>query len=140
MISLYPKGMPFKVFHSDYWWSDKWDPLEFGQEYDFNKPFFAQWEELMNRVPRRNMDLVNCQNSQYCNYCGDDKNCYLDIAGEANEDCYYNLFTKYSKNCADCTFAYHSELCYECIQVYNCYNVRYAMYMDGCSESAFCFD
>ena len=140
MISLYPNGMPFKVFHSDYWWSDKWDPLEYGQEYDFNKPFFEQWGELMNRVPRRNMDLVNCQNSQYCNYCGDDKNCYLDIAGEANEDCYYNLFTKYSKNCADCTFAYHSELCYECIQVYNCYNVRYSMYMDGCSESAFCFD
>ncbi|MFA4891439.1 MAG: zinc-ribbon domain containing protein, partial [Candidatus Gracilibacteria bacterium] len=79
-------------------------------------------------------------NSNYCNYCGDDKNCYLDLAGEANEDCYFNLFTKFSKNCADCTFAYTSELCYEVINCHQCWNCRFSMYLENCNDCAFCFD
>lgn len=140
MLSLYPEGTPFPVFHSDEWWSDSWDPLDYGQDYDFSRPFFEQWQELMNKVPRRNMDLINCENSQYCNYCGDDKSCYLDIAGEGNEDSYYNLFTKYSKDCADCTFVYNSQLCYESIQCYDCYDVRFSQYLDNCANCQFCFD
>ncbi len=140
IIALYPDGTPFPVYHTDDWWSDKWDPLSFGQEFDFSRPFFDQWNELMMKVPRRNMDLVNCENSQYCNYCGDDKNCYLDIAGESNEDCYYNLFTKYSTNCVDCTFAYHSTLCHECIHVHNSYACRNSMYLEDCSDCFFSYD
>ncbi|MBU1124340.1 hypothetical protein KJ652_07220 [Patescibacteria group bacterium] len=140
MISIYPADSPYTIYHASEWYGDKWDPMDYGMEVDLNKSFLEQFKELMLKVPRLGMDIVNCQNSEYCNYCGDDKNCYLDIAGEANEDCYYNLFTKYSKNCVDNTFAYHSTLCYECIQVYNCYNVRHAMYMDGCSDCAFCYD
>tara|TARA_Y100000310_G_scaffold287005_1_gene311640 strand:+ start:16718 stop:18181 length:1464 start_codon:yes stop_codon:yes gene_type:complete len=140
MISIYPEGTPFPVYHSQEWWSDKWDPEDYAREYDFNRPFFDQWQELMHAVPRRSLDLVNCENSEYCNYCGDDKNCYLDIAGEGNEDCHFNLFTKYSTNCLDCTFVYTSELCYESIQCYNCYACRNSMYLDNCSDCAFCFD
>ncbi len=140
IISLYPPVTPFPVYHQSEWYSDKWDPMTYGRSFDFSRPFFDQWKELMNTVPRLGIDIVNCENSDYCNYCGDDKNCYLDIAGEANEDCYFDLFTKYSKNCVDCTFAYNSTLCYECIQVYNCYNVRYSQYMEDCSDCALCFD
>lgn len=114
--------------------------MDYGQEFDFQRSFFDQWHELTNKVPRLGIDIVNCQNSYYCNYCGDDKNCYLDIAGEANEDSYFNLFTKYSKNCADCTFAYHSELCYECISCYKCYHCCYSRYLENCSDCNFCFD
>ncbi|KKU78898.1 MAG: hypothetical protein UY05_C0045G0003 [Candidatus Peregrinibacteria bacterium GW2011_GWA2_47_7] len=140
MVALYPADTKFPVYHPSEWWSDDWDPLSYGQAFDFNRPFFAQWHELMNKVPRLGIDIVNCENSDYCNYCGDDKNCYLDIAGEANEDCYYDLFTKYSKNCVDCTFAYNSELCYESINCYNCYNVQYGIYLENCNDCLFCFD
>ncbi|TSC60674.1 MAG: Uncharacterized protein Greene041662_160 [Candidatus Peregrinibacteria bacterium Greene0416_62] len=139
-ISLYPQEAPFPVYKPSEWYSDKWDPLSYGQAFDFSRPFFDHWKELMLKVPRLGIDIVNCENSDYCNYCGDDKNCYLDIAGEGNEDCYYNLFTKYSKNCVDCTFAYHSTLCYECIQCYNSYACRHAMYLEDCNDCAFCFD
>jgi hypothetical protein len=94
----------------------------------------------MLKVPRLGIDIVNCENSFYCNYCGDDKNCYLDIAGEANEDCYFNLFTKYSKDCADCTFVYSSQLCYESLNCYNCHNIRYGIYLENCNDCAYCFD
>ena len=102
--------------------------------------FFEQFADLMAKVPRIGMDLVNCENSDYCNYCGDNKNCYLDIAGEGNEDCFFNLFTKHSTDVMDSTFAYNSELVYESISCYECYNIRSSMYMESCSDCSFCFD
>ncbi len=140
MLSIYPENTPFPVYKPSAWYGDTWNALSYGRPFDFSRPFFDQWKELMHSVPRLGIDIVNCQNSDYCNYCGDDKNCYLDIAGEANEDCYFNLFTKYSRDCVDCTFAYHSTLCYECIQCYNSYACRYAMYLDNCTDCFFCAD
>lgn len=139
-IALYDSDSPYKIYHPDQWYGDKWDPTSYGREFDFEKSFFEQFQQLMLAVPRLGIDIVNCENSYYCNYCGDDKNCYLDIAGEANEDCYYDLFTKYSKNVVDCTFVYNSELCYECINCYGCYNLQHSIYCDNCSDLYFCFD
>jgi len=140
IISIYPEKTPFPVYHQSQWYGDKWNPMDYGQAIDFARPFFEQFRDLMMKVPRLGVDVVNCENSDYCNYCGDDKDCYLDIAGEANQNCYFCLFTKYSKDCVDCTFAYHSTLCYECIQCYNAYACRHSMYLDNCNDCAFCFD
>ncbi len=139
-ISIYPAETPFPVFRPDVWYGDGWDPQRYGVGIDTKKPFFPQFETLMKRVPRLGIDIVNCENSNYCNYCGDDKNCYLDIAGEANEDCFYNLFTKYSKHCVDCTFVYYSTLCFQCINCHNCYAVRHSQYLEDCADCTLCFD
>ncbi len=139
-VSIYAPEKPYTVYHPDTWYSDSWDPMSYGKAFDFSRSFFEQFAQLQRAVPRLGIDIVNCENSYFCNYCGDDKSCYLDIAGEANEDCYFNLFTKYSKNCVDCTFAYHSTLCYETIQSYNGYHLRHSMYCDDSSDSMFCYD
>jgi hypothetical protein len=139
-VALYPEDSPYKIYHPDEFYSEKWNALDFGREFDFSRPFFEQYHDLMLEVPRIGIDIVNCENSYYCNYCGDDKNCYLDIAGEANEDCYYNLFVKYSKDSVDCTFVYNSELCYECINCYDCYACQNSMYLENCSECLYCLD
>jgi hypothetical protein len=140
MISLYPSDTTYKIYLQSEWYGDKWDSLDYGRDFDFKRPFFEQFKELQLEVPRMNLDIVNCENSEYCNYCGDDKNCYLDIAGEANEDCFYNLFVKYSKNLIDCTFLYNSTLCYESLNSYDCYNVKFSQYCNNCSDLTFCFD
>lgn len=139
-VSIYGHEKPYTIYHPDAWYGENWDPMAYGRPFDFKRLFFEQFAELQRAVPRIGIDIVNCQNSYYCNYCGDNKNCYLDIAGEANEDCYFNLFTKYSKDCVDCTFTYHSTLCYETIQAYNAYNLNYSMYCDDTADSSFCFD
>ncbi len=139
-ISIYAPEKPYTVYEPDAWYGDDWNPLSYGREFDFSRPFFEQFAELQRVVPRLGIDIVNCENSYFCNYCGDDRNCYLDIAGEANEDCYFNLFTKYSKDCVDCTFAYHSTLCYETISAENGYNLSDSMYADDSSNLVFCFD
>lgn len=139
-ISMYPANSPLTVYHPDAFYSEDWCPLTYGRDIDFSRPFFDQFFELQKVVPRLGIDIVHCENSYFCNYCGDDKNCYLDIAGEANEDCYFNLFTKYSKNCADCTFVYNSELCYETIQAYNGYNLNFCINCDDSADCWFCYD
>lgn len=139
-ISIYASEKPYTIYHPDEWYGDLWNPFEYGQNFDFSRGFFEQFSDLQKKVPRLGIDIVNCENSLYCNYCGDDKNCYLDIAGEANEDSFFNLFTKYSKDCVDTTFAYHSTFCYETIQVYNGYNLNYSMYCDDTADSWCCYD
>lgn len=79
-ISMYDSVSPYTVYEPKAWYSDSWTPSKYGQGMDFNKSFFEQFHELSLKVPRIGIDLVNCENSDFCNYCGDDKDCYLDIA------------------------------------------------------------
>lgn len=140
IIAMYPEKTIYPVYHPDIWWSDKWNAMDYALEYDESKSFFEQWQTLLKKVPRPWVDLVNCENSLYCNYCGDDKNCYLDIAWEWNEECYYNLFTKYSNYSADGTFVYHSENMYECINCYKSYNLKYCKKVADSSDCLFSYD
>ena len=140
IVSLYSPDKPFTIYEQDEWWSDKWNPKDYGVDFDFEKPFFEQFQALMRRVPRISLPNLNCENSHYCCYCGDDKNCYLDIAGESNEDCYFNLFTKYSKNVVDSTFVYNSELVYESINCYRCYHLLFSIFCEDCTDCQFCYE
>ena len=31
------------VYSPDVWWSDEWDPLDYGLDFDFSSPFFEQF-------------------------------------------------------------------------------------------------
>src|SRR3989338_913779 len=52
IISMYPADTPFPVYQRIAWWSDQWDALNYGREFDFNRPFFAQFADLQKVVPR----------------------------------------------------------------------------------------
>ena len=40
IISIYSPDKPYKVYDSDFWWSDKWDPMDYGVDFNFEKSFF----------------------------------------------------------------------------------------------------
>ena len=40
IFSIIPQESLLKVWERDIWWSDEWDILAYGKDYDFNKPFF----------------------------------------------------------------------------------------------------
>src|SRR3989344_334905 len=46
-------GIP--VYDQKFWWSDSWDATQYGRDYDFNRPFFEQFKELLNVVPVPNV-------------------------------------------------------------------------------------
>src|SRR5205085_1104301 len=45
IISVYSAEKPVTVYSHEHWWSDSWDPLDYGKEYDFSRPFFGQMSE-----------------------------------------------------------------------------------------------
>lgn len=57
IFSLYPQEAG-AIYSEEEWWSDDWDPMVYGRDYDFSKPFFSQLLELSRIVPRFSLDAV----------------------------------------------------------------------------------
>ena len=51
ILSMYSKDSKINEYCQDCWWSDKWDPAEYGQDYNFQKTFFEQFKDLSEKVP-----------------------------------------------------------------------------------------
>jgi len=139
IISVYSLDKPFKVYERDYYWSDAWDAISYGREYDFSKNFFLQFKELQTMVPRINLNANFVYNSDFCNYAGDVKNSYLCFGSIAIEDCMYGSPYE-SKNCVDTHLARECEFCYECI---DCEKLSQSIFAQECSNSfnlIYCFD
>ena len=140
ILSMYHPDTPYKVYTKDYWISDKWDAEKYGRDIDWNKPFFEQFHELQKAVPRANLAIfINNENSEYCNFVGDIKNCYLCFGSIFIEDCMYGN-PYYSKNCVDCFLIRKSELCYECIDCEELYNCLYLQDCYQCNDCFFGYD
>ena len=139
MMSRYPADTPFPVFHANVWWSDAWDPLSYGRDFDFSRPFFPQFLDLRNVVPQANITTTydTLENSDYINYASYLKNCYLVFHTSFCEDCLYSVGLKRSKNVVDSLYTYDSELCYECTNCWNCFSVHFSENCRNCSDSWF---
>ncbi|KKQ21301.1 MAG: hypothetical protein US33_C0005G0011 [Parcubacteria group bacterium GW2011_GWC1_36_9] len=140
IISLYPENTPFPVYDQHIWWGDDWDGTDYGQDYDPNRPFFDQWLEVRDKVPRISLLNINGINSDYVNNSEDNKNCYLIFAAQKNEDSMYGRLVYRSRFAMDCDFIQDSELCYECIDCRKSYK---CLFSDNCETSTdliFCFN
>lgn len=139
IVAMYPENVPFPVYSPDAWYSDGWDPLSYGRDFDFDRPFFDQFFELQKKVPRIGNILSNTVNCDYCNIVGDSKNCYLIFGSVYCEDCLYGN-PYYSKDCIDSLVVRNSELCYECV---DCEKLYECFYCQDCLNSRnlwFCYD
>jgi len=125
MISIYRPGESFTVYTQDEWWSDDWDPLSFGIEIDFRRPFFAQFDELQKKVPRLALTNKKQENSEYCNQSESLKNSYLLFGSIYSEDCLYGTRVLNSKDCVDCLWIDKCERCYEAVDCKQCSNLQY---------------
>ena len=140
-ISVYNPDSPFKVYCYSCFFSDGWDQLESGREYDFSRPFFEQFKELQLRAPKLARQLSHSiVNSDYTNHVGDVKNCYLAFASVNDEDCHYINYVSYSKWIMDGLRVFKSEQCYECVDCLNCQNIKYSMQCSASFDSNFLFN
>lgn len=141
IISNYSPDKAFTVYDQEIWWSDKWDPMTYGMDFDFTKPFFTQFQELQKNVPRPALLNRNSQNSQYTHHSDGNKNVYMGFNVGWCEDCMY--ITNYclnSKDCVDCYAIDKCEKCYECVNTKNSFNSLYLILSSQCSDSAFLYD
>lgn len=138
MVSIYSPDKAYNVYCAPCWWSDAWDPVNVGRDFDFNRPFFEQFDELIKASKLINLFVEHNQNSDYVNQETDDKNCYLNAGGHYNEDCYYNTYSIWGKNNVDNYWVIKSELCYECINCENCNRSTYLQDCLNCSDCHYC--
>ncbi|MCX6733089.1 MAG: hypothetical protein NTV98_06135, partial [Candidatus Roizmanbacteria bacterium] len=113
IITMFSPEQPVVVYERDYWWSDKWDQLSSGKDYDFAKPFFQQFKELFEKAPLPNLANSNSINSEYGNHNADVKNCYLVYASYKNEDLAYCYGMVDCKNSYDVYLGMNFEQCYD---------------------------
>src|SRR5258708_831580 len=113
IVSMFAPETKLTIYDRDIWWSDKWDPTSFGQDYDFSKPFFEQYKELMSRVPLASLGNTNCVNSEYGNHNVDCRNCYLVYASLVNENISYAHGAIESRDSMDLYEVMKSEQCYD---------------------------
>ena len=141
VVSLYapaaPRGKPYKVYEQEEWHGDHWDPLAYGRDYDFQRPFFEQFYELQKAVPRLALVSLNNENSPYTTGTGYCKNCHLINCSEYSENCYYGKLVQSCRDCVDCSYIYKSELCCQCFSVYECYSCTYLAYSQNCNDCFF---
>lgn len=140
MLSVYSPDKEFTVWCRDCWWADDWNGTDYAQEFDFSRPFFDQFYELMKKVPQ--LGIINAldQNSDYTNYGYQNKDCYLIFTADFNEKCCYGCFVWNSFECFDNLFVVESQLCYECIDCVKCYASAYCRESEGLNDCFGCFD
>jgi len=140
IISNYAAEKPYKVYDQKEWWSDKWNGLDYGRDFDFTRTFFEQFAELQKAVPRMNLMALSNENSDYTNHVTYLKDCYLLFSSDYSRDCYYGTWVQESKNCIDNSYLDKCELAYECWNSDRIYNGIYIFNSDQCSDSAFLYD
>ena len=143
IVSVYNKDKEFPVYCSPCWWGDKWDATEYGRDYDFEKPFFQQFKELIGMVPRIALTVDSPKkliNSEYTNYASYMKNCFMVIAAEKNENCAHSSFILYSKDSVDCYKMLKVENSYELFNTQDCYKTYYSTDCNNCIDVYFSKD
>ena len=140
IISMYTPEKQHTIYCPKCWYSDKWDSLQYGRDYNFSRPFLEQFNALMLAVPRLALVQENTINSPWVNYERGAKNCYLCVGGEDNENCFYTTYGIKSKEVIDSFWAIQCQLCYELINCSNCYQTFFSHWCFNCYDTWFSYD
>jgi len=142
IISTFHPESTYKIYDLKHWWSDKWDPLSYGGDYDFSKPFFQQFQELNLSVPHP--PLINLHyivvNSPYTISTANAKNCFFVSLGGSIENVHYSCWTLSSRDSLDLLNSSLCENCYYCINCLRCYKCSFCENSQGCLDSYFLYD
>ena len=141
IIAAYPPDTPFKIYEHQVWFSDKWDPLDYGKAWNKDRGFFEQFAELREDVPRPNLmtDTTNV-GSDFTNTSTHLKNCYLTFSSLGGENLYYFDGSQKCADCVDCDYLENSNNCYNCQLVQDSFRCFWCEQSRSCLGSYFLFD
>ena len=140
LISMYREDGPMTVYCRDCWYSDSWNPMNYGSQIDFSQDFVTQFKKLFHSVPVVNLWAPQSVNSEYTNFSSEEKNCYLIFGGKENENLRYSNNTSLSKDSQDLFNCAKLELSYEDVQCNNSQRLFFSKYCENCSDSYFLYD
>jgi len=134
-FSGFPAEANLNTYENSYWNGDQWDPLDYGVDYDFSKPFFKQFYNLFSLVPLPAKSSAGFMiNSDYCNEAGRLRNAYLCFDSDFVEDSAYLVQATNTKDSFDSHEVIEDELCYEDVIVQKSYRTFYSLDCESCVD------
>jgi len=140
IFSIYPEGSDKMIITREEWFSDDWDAMEQGIDYDSSRSFFSQIFDLEKKIPIYSLNSQRMINSPYSGNATALKNSYLCFNSNHSEDCMYSNAIDYSKDCVDNSHINHSERCYETFWLQNCYQCYFTIKSEDSRNLYFCRD
>ncbi|HJZ10701.1 MAG TPA: hypothetical protein VJ521_01030, partial [Acidobacteriota bacterium] len=140
IFSTYPARADVKIYDHDYWWSDAWDPMEFGMAIDFSRPFLEQLKELNAKVPLPSRSVRGMVNSDYSNQASYLKDCYPCFNGGNAENCLYCVAFQRIKDTMDAYAVLDLELGYELYQAGSSSRCFFSSDVENCRDVWFSRD
>ncbi len=141
IISIYSSDSKHKVCDKEYWYSDKFDPMEYGIDIDWSKSFLEQFRELSLKIPLPSLRVEISENCEYNSDMSESKNCYLCARTHRSQRMLYTYRGNSSSDCVDCfQVVDKSELLYESMECISCSRSQYLFFSDQCVESDFLFN
>ncbi len=141
IVSIYSPDKPNRVYHQEYWWSDVWDPMSYGREFDFSRGAIEQMGKVYTDLPKVNLWIrLDMENCEYCNFWTNSKSCYMTTAPHHSQDCFNTNTPIYCTNDFDGIFNIQWNHLYECIHTTQCTNISYSRYCQICKNSSYLID
>lgn len=124
-LSMYHPDAPYIVYCPICWWSDKWDPRDFAIEYNPDRNFLEQWNELLHATPILGLSINKDTGelSPFTNHVGNAKNCYLIYYSDYVEDSMYGYQLTHSKNICNSGSVMDCDTVYDSSNLFKSYNI-----------------
>jgi hypothetical protein len=140
LLSRYNPALPYKVCAPEEFWSQQVDNSMFARPYDFSRPFFDQYDELLRSVYWVALSNPNCEGSEYVNGANGAKNSYLSFGVFNSEECLYCYMVSDSQACIDCVDCTRCQYCFDARSIHRCYECFSCSYSRDCTSCIFCDD
>lgn len=137
IISMYAPNSPYTVYCYTCFESDKWDATSYAQAYDPNRPFLEQFGELLLRVPKKAIYILESENTQFANFGGKHRNCYLIFNCGSCEDTLYSRGQWFTKDSCDMYFGRQNERCYEGVNIHESNGVLFGQNVTNSLDCTF---
>ena len=139
IFTLFPSEAGYIIYGNEEW-RGGYDPIIFGQEVDFTRPFLQQLFELNKKVPKPAGSRLRMVNSEYSDNGDSLKNCYLLFNSNFTEDSGYGNGVDRCQLCYDNSHIQGCERCYHSFWLTNCYQTHFSSRCEDCTDTWFSKD
>ncbi len=140
IFSAYAPTTQFPVVAAEYYNSGDWDPISYGREFDFRRPFFDQLHELWILVPRPASVQAETLTSKAVHNVCKVKDSFFVFDSQRSERCWYSVGLYQCSDCLDCYNLQDCNLCYDCLDCRSSEMLRYSEHCLNCVDSYFLFN
>ncbi|MDD5770579.1 MAG: hypothetical protein PHE25_06415 [Candidatus Gracilibacteria bacterium] len=141
IVSPYSPDKLYNVVSQKNWFSLKIDGKDFGIDFDFNKSFFTQFNELQKIAPRWDRISENCENCEWSLNIANSKNCYLVKSSIGCENCYYSSELRGENYyLLDCYKINNGNIGYEVISSNSFSNIFWSEKVENCNYGIFLYE